>query len=60
MYNETSLSIRTSVIQLPHLLQHLLPTVHYTTAPSFIQFPHFMHKFHPERMCADKWDFTVL
>ena len=38
--------------QFPHLLQLLLlkqicnnPTVHYTTAPSFIQFPHFIHNF---------------
>ena len=57
--SETSL-IHTSVIQLPHLSSsvcrntyyiHNDPTVHYTTAPSFIQFPHLSQYFLWELMC---------
>ena len=50
-YSETSL-ICISYIQFPHHPQYFLleqicnnPTVHYTTVPSFIQFPRFTHNF---------------
>ena len=55
VYSETSL-IRTSDIQFPHLPQWFLlkqicnnPTVHYTTALSFIQFPHSIRNFTQNR-----------
>ena len=51
VYSETSL-IHTSDIQFPHLPQKFLleqiystPTVHYATAPSFIQFLRFICNF---------------
>ena len=51
-------------LRIPHkfLLEQIYnnPTVHYTTALSFIQFPHFMHlQYHPERTCADKGGLAV-